>query len=270
MSLAINRKEINEFAFNGLASPQQFTVAAGAEFYDPAWARAYADYDPDRARQLLDVVGLHDTDGDGIREDPNGNSFAIAMNTSSSSVIGPMGFNTSELVRDYWQEVGLRVDLKLVSEELYRELANANKLDVRGSVAGDYNPNRLSSNQNFGHLRGYAVDWGRWWTHQQWVEQGRHGEEPPIGEEPPQEWKAFIRTVWGWHNATSDAEFIKLGKERWSQQAELLPDIGTVGLVVRPITSTIGCTTSLRSSPLPSRACSGFRQPQFSFSSRSS
>ena len=88
MSLAINREEINEFAFNGLASPQQFTGAAGAEFYDPAWARAYADYDPDRARQLLDVVGLHDTDGDGIREDPNGNSFAIAMNTSSSSVIG--------------------------------------------------------------------------------------------------------------------------------------------------------------------------------------
>ena len=95
MSLAINREEINEFAFNGLATPQQFTVAAGTEFYDPAWARAFADYDPARAKAMLDEIGLRDTDGDGVREGPDGNPFALSMSTSSSSVIGPMGFNIS-------------------------------------------------------------------------------------------------------------------------------------------------------------------------------
>ena len=235
MSLAINREEINEFAFNGLATPQQFTVAAGTEFYDPAWATAFADYDPARAKAMLDEIGLRDTDGDGVREGPDGNPFALSMSTSSSSVIGPMGFNISELVRDYWQEVGVRVDLKMVSEELYSELRTANQLDVHAGVAGDYNPNRLASNPEFGTLKAYAENWNRWWQRELWVQQGRQGEEPPAGEEPPEEWKRFIRTGWEWPNATDDEEFNRLGRERWALQAELLPAIGTVAYVVRPI-----------------------------------
>ena len=235
MSLAINREEINEFAFNGLATPQQFTVAAGAEFYDPAWATAFADYDPARAQAMLDEIGLRDTDGDGVREGPDGSPFALSMSTSSSSVIGPMGFNISELVRDYWQEVGVRVDLKMVSEELYAELRAANQLDVHAGVAGDYNPNRLASNPGFGTLKAYAENWNRWWQHELWVQQGRQGKEPPAGEAPPEEWEKFIRTGWGWPNATDDEEFNRLGAERWALQAELLPAIGTVAYVVRPI-----------------------------------
>ena len=235
MSLAINREEINEFAFNGLATPQQFTVAAGAEFYDPAWAGAFADYDPARAQAMLDEIGLRDTDGDGVREGPDGSPFALSMSTSSSSVIGPMGFNISELVRDYWQEVGVRVDLKMVSEELYSELRTANQLDVHAGVAGDYNPNRLASNPGFGTLKAYAENWDRWWQRELWVQQGSQGEEPPAGEKPPAEWERFIRTGWGWPNATDDEEFNRLGAERWALQAELLPAIGTVAYVVRPI-----------------------------------
>ena len=235
MSLAINREEINEFAFNGLATPQQFTVAAGAEFYDPAWATAFADYDPARAQAMLDEIGLRDTDGDGVREGPDGSPFVLSMSTSSSSVIGPMGFNISELVQDYWQEVGVRVDLKMVSEELYSELRTANQLDVHAGVAGDYNPNRLASNPGFGTLKAYAENWNRWWQHELWVQQGRQGKEPPAGEAPPEEWEKFIRTGWGWPNATDDEEFNRLGAERWALQAELLPAIGTVAYVVRPI-----------------------------------
>ena len=184
---------------------------------------------------MLDEIGLHDTDGDGVREGPDGNPFALSMSTTSSSVIGPMGFNISELVRDYWQEVGVRVDLKMVSEELYSELRTANQLDVHAGVAGDYNPNRLASNPEFGTLKAYAENWNRWWQRELWVQQGRQGEEPPAGEEPPEEWKRFIRTGWEWPNATDDEGFNRLGRERWALQAELLPAIGTVAYVVRPI-----------------------------------
>ena len=67
------------------------------------------------------------------------------------------------------------------------------------------------------------------------MQQGRQGEEPPAGEAPPEEWEKFIRTGWGWPNATDDEEFNRLGAERWALQAELLPAIGTVAYVVRPI-----------------------------------
>ena len=57
LSVAINREELNEFAYQGFATPQQLTVDATAAFYDPSWARAYADFNPERAKQLLEELG---------------------------------------------------------------------------------------------------------------------------------------------------------------------------------------------------------------------
>ena len=235
MSLAMNRDEINEFAFQGLAIPQQLTVDSGAEFYDPAWAQAYADYDPDRAMELLEEMGIRDRDGDGWREAPGGEQFVIDMNVRTDSVLGTMGFSTSELVRDYWQEVGVKVNYKQISDELNHQLTNSNQLDLVTWVAESYLPTRLSP-QRFGTgSSGYAVHWNDWLDHESWIERGRQGEEPPRGQEPPSEWKRYMQDRIDWNGATSDAEFSRLGREVFAQHADLLPVIGTVGKVLRPI-----------------------------------
>lgn len=235
MSLAMNRDEINEFAFQGLAIPQQFTVDSGAEFYDPAWARAYADYDPDRAMQLLEEMGIGDRDGDGWRDAPGGEQFVIDMNVRTDSVLGTMGFSTSELVRDYWQEVGVKVNYKQISDELNQQLTNSNQLDLVVWVAGSYLPTRLAP-QRFGTgSSGYAVRWNDWLDHETWIAAGRQGEEPPPGQEPPPEWKRYMQDRIDWNSAASDAEFNRLGREVFAQHADLLPVIGTVAKVLRPI-----------------------------------
>ena len=130
LSVAINREELNEFAYQGFATPQQLTVDATAAFYDPSWARAYADFNPERAKQLLEELGLRDSDGDGFREGPDGEPFTVDMQVGRSSVLGTMGFSTSELVSDYWQEVGIRVNYKQISGELRNQLSRANQLDL--------------------------------------------------------------------------------------------------------------------------------------------
>ena len=195
MSLAINREEMNEFAFQGLAIPQQYTINPGAEFYDPAWARAYADYDPERAMQLLDELGLRDVDGDGFREGPDGEPFAIQLNVQTSSDIGTIGFSLSELVTDYWREVGIKTDYKQISRELAIELRNANQLDVFASPAGNSMPTRVTGELSFfASSTGYAKKWDAWMIHQRWVQGGRIGEKPPPGVEPPEKWRRYIET----------------------------------------------------------------------------
>jgi peptide/nickel transport system substrate-binding protein len=146
-----------------------------------------------------------------------------------------MGFSTSELVRDYWQEVGVKVNYKQISDELNHQLTNSNQLDLVTWVAESYLPTRLSP-QRFGTgSSGYAVHWNDWLDHESWIERGRQGEEPPRGQEPPSEWKRYMQDRIDWNGAASDAEFSRLGREVFAQHADLLPVIGTVAKVLRPI-----------------------------------
>ena len=66
------------------------------------------EYDPEKAKQLLDEAGYKDVDGDGLREDPNGEQLVI--NFASMS-----GGDTAEPLAQYyiqaWKAVGLNVQL---------------------------------------------------------------------------------------------------------------------------------------------------------------
>lgn len=65
-------------------------------------------YDPEKAKQLLDTAGYKDIDGDGIREDKDGNKFTIRLAAMSGS-------DTDEAIVEYyrqnWKDVGLDVQL---------------------------------------------------------------------------------------------------------------------------------------------------------------
>lgn len=76
------------------------------EFHDDS--NAGLTYDPEKAKQLLDEAGYADVDGDGIREDKNGEPLVI--NFASMS-----GGDTAEPLAQYyiqaWEAIGLKVEL---------------------------------------------------------------------------------------------------------------------------------------------------------------
>ncbi|SET51703.1 peptide/nickel transport system substrate-binding protein [Oceanobacillus limi] len=99
--------------------------AVGREFYNglrwnatsliiPFFPDYYDDtidaptFDPDEANRLLDEAGYEDVDGDGIRENPEGEELVI--NFASMS-----GGDTAEPIANYyiqsWENVGLKVEL---------------------------------------------------------------------------------------------------------------------------------------------------------------
>lgn len=75
-------------------------------FYD-ATLEGY-NYDPEKAKELLDKAGFKDVDGDGIREDKDGKKFSIRLASMAGS-------ETDEAIVEYfrqnWKEVGLDVQL---------------------------------------------------------------------------------------------------------------------------------------------------------------
>ena len=236
LSLAINRQEINEFVFLGLATPAQYSVDPGAAFFDEAWARSYAEYDPEAAKAKLDEMGMTDRDGDGWREAPGGEEFVLDLRPHTSSVLGTMGDNISELARNYWEEIGIRINYKQIAQELQSQLLNANELDIVIFVSEHYMPSRLSSPPPFGgDVIIHSLEWRNYYRHQRWIEGGRQGDEPPAGVEPPLEWKQWIDDWHAWVDAPDAEEFNRIGTKVWAFQAEQLPVIGTVAKAVRPI-----------------------------------
>ncbi len=116
INFAIDKEGVIEDLWFGLASPLE-TMSPSA---DPKWLPDIPDdqaftYDPDRANQILDDAGYLDTDGDGVREMPDGTNPIIlnhAVNTDSD-LAGPI----AELFSGWMQQIGIGVDLSSYDQD---------------------------------------------------------------------------------------------------------------------------------------------------------
>ncbi|MFT4959449.1 MAG: peptide/nickel transport system substrate-binding protein [Paracoccaceae bacterium] len=127
MSVAMNRNEINEVVYFGLGQPQQYIAFSPTPgFVSEETEQSYAQYDPEMAKALLDEVGLVDTDGDGMRELPNGDKLVLNMQvaTQGGSV------KLVELVGQNWRDIGIDNTVKEITTDEYRSAASSNALDV--------------------------------------------------------------------------------------------------------------------------------------------
>src|SRR5690606_24024456 len=109
MSLAMNRPEINEVVYFGQGEPQQYvSFSPPPDFIDEKWLNYYAEFDPEKAKALLDETGMVDVDGDGFRELPNGEKLTLNMQFSTQGIPTPV----VELVARHWNSVGVDIVVK--------------------------------------------------------------------------------------------------------------------------------------------------------------
>jgi len=112
---AIDRPAVIEDLWFGLASPLE-TLSPSA---DPKWIPEIPEenqlaYDPERANQILDEVGYMDSDGDGIREMPDGTPIVIrhAVNTD-----GDLAGSIGDLMVGWMEEIGIGVELEAYDQD---------------------------------------------------------------------------------------------------------------------------------------------------------
>lgn len=124
MAHAINREEwINAF-MEGYAKPvnkpmpSSHWIAADDEELPNKF-----EFDPEKAKQLLDEAGYVDKDGDGFREDPNGDKFEI--NFAHYQTSNPTFEQRATAIKQYWEDVGLKTNLTMTeANHYYDQLEN--------------------------------------------------------------------------------------------------------------------------------------------------
>ncbi|MGC9523108.1 MAG: ABC transporter substrate-binding protein [Anaerolineae bacterium] len=212
VSLAMDRQEIIDTVYYGYASLPLELV--GEE---------YSQYDPDRANQLLDDMGL-EKNADGIRTYPtSGEPINILLEHGAQA---PDLIPVAELVGQYLQDVGINVTVKQIDPSLHGERWAANQIQATVMWSHD----RGWDNDA---VTGSVNRAGRLWR--DWVQTG--GEE---GEEPP-DWvmKAYDIDSRRWQAVSGSDEYKAIVEEGTAWCRENLPYINLVENVKYPMIASV-------------------------------
>jgi peptide/nickel transport system substrate-binding protein len=115
LSLAMDRMEINNLIALDQGVPRQATVHPDTPGFKQEWAETYAEYDTDRANALLDEIGLTQRDEDGFRMTAEGEPITLLLPIRGKNQIR---VSITELVKGYFQDVGIRTNVKVVGGNL--------------------------------------------------------------------------------------------------------------------------------------------------------
>lgn len=119
LEYAVDREKIAQNAYSGHAMPG-YTFLPPDTWHEPDYAWAPAEdqarnYDPDRARQLLDEAGYHDRDGDGVRE-YKGKPISLRLWADQET---PEAARACKLIAGWWEDVGIDVKFSVQDQGVY-------------------------------------------------------------------------------------------------------------------------------------------------------
>ncbi|HOP56501.1 MAG TPA: ABC transporter substrate-binding protein [bacterium] len=127
LSLAINRNEIAQLIYSGNATPRQAVPFKGSPYYEERFEKSYIEYNPKKASQMLDQVGLAKRDKDGYRIGPDGKTLEILIEVLPG--IGPEP-DIAEMIKGYFRNVGLKVSVKTEETSLWVTRAKAGEQQI--------------------------------------------------------------------------------------------------------------------------------------------
>jgi ABC-type transport system substrate-binding protein len=145
IALAYNVDREIDTIRRGQAIPAQSGLVPHTYGYDPTFKSEMGDYDPARAKALLDLYGYKDINGDGWREMPDGKPLLITRSTLPEQVY-----------RDYdtlWKKnmdaVGIRTVFSVQKFAESLKQARAGKLQVWSLAGSAADPDGQGSLQRF-------------------------------------------------------------------------------------------------------------------------
>ena len=230
LSLAIDREEANQVAYFGLSYPTQATCLPESKFFEPEFAKAYAEHNPEKANQILDEMGLKWDENHEWRLRPDGKTLAVVVETIDVGAVRSYGKILS-LLKEYWEKIGVKTILKTIDPGLFGTRLNASALQI--TLWGIDNINDLSiemlgpwfvAGGAYGGTTWFAIPWHTWT-----ISQGESGEEPP------EEVKKVTELWHKMRDSEDEEEIIQLGKEIFRLQAENLWYLGVVGTIKQAV-----------------------------------
>jgi ABC-type transport system substrate-binding protein len=126
ISLAYDVQQEIRLIRRGQAQVAQSMLLPHTTGYDPAFKSEMGDYDPPRARALLDLYGFVDRNGDGWRERPDGSPLLLDLATEPDQIYRLY----NELWQKFMKAIGVRVKFSTQQWPENLKSADAGKLMI--------------------------------------------------------------------------------------------------------------------------------------------
>jgi peptide/nickel transport system substrate-binding protein len=178
LSHAIDRQDIIDTVYQRQGEPWQGAPHRESEFFDEEFAKQYTEYDVALANRHLDAAGLTELDGSGFRLLPSGGRLRFALDVTT---LFPEWANAADLVRQYWAEVGVDMQVNPIERTLFYERKDpaANEHDANVWAGdGGLKVEMLETRWWFpsGGEANYAQRWAEWYNGRG---TGENADEPP-------------------------------------------------------------------------------------------
>ncbi len=227
LSLGINREEINQILFYGLAIGGNNTVLPDSPLYREEYRFEWAGYDPARANALLDEMGLTERNDAGLRLLPDGRPMELVVDTAGEDTEQS---DVLELVADNWLQLGIKIHTKPSQIEVFRNriFSGASLMSIavgldNGLPTADMSPWEFAPTDQFSQYQ-----WPSWGQHFQ--TSGAAGEAPALPEA-----KALLALFQDWNHAPDHATRNAVWHEMLKIYGDEVFTIGLVGGVLQPI-----------------------------------
>ena len=202
LSYAINRDELNQVVYFGLAQPSQNTVLKESPLWREEYQTTATAFDISLANKLLNEIGLTERNGDDIRLLPSGKPLEIIVETAGESTEQA---DILELIRDSWLQAGVKLHTKPSQRDVLRNrIFSGETIMTVWSGLENGVPNIATPPTELAPTSQLQLQWPKWG---QYVETNkRSGEIPDIPEavrlvELLDEWYATLdskrqETIW--------------------------------------------------------------------------
>lgn len=224
LSLAINRDEINQAIYFGLALPAGDTVLPESSLFDEKRSRLWANFDPEQANKLLDEMGLTQRDDRGIRLLPDGKPLEILVqsageNTEESDVL--------QLITGTWKKIGVQLYTKATQREVLRNRVFAGQAQMaiffglpNGIPTAEMSPDQLAPTKQD------QLQWSQWGRHYETGE----GDAPDMPEA-----QKLLDLYAEWGRSLEKADKAKVWHEMLDLYADQVYTIGLISGIKQPV-----------------------------------
>jgi len=232
LSLALDRDEINQVMYFGLAMGGNNTVLPQSPLYKENYRFDWAAFDPDQASVLLDEAGLSEWSSDGLRLLPDGRPAELIVETAGEETEET---DLLELVAEAWQKQGIKIHVKPSQREVLRNriFAGDTLMSItygleNGIPTADMSPWEFAPTSQFDQYQ-----WPKWGQH--WETKGEAGSAPDMPEA-----KELLSLFQSWQAATTTEEREAI----WHNMLEIYNDqVYSIGLASGVFQPVVAVTT---------------------------
>ena len=226
LSLAINRREINQVIYYGLGHESANTILPESPLYKPEYASSWSTYDPEAANTLLDELGLSERDDNGVRLLSDGRPANITIESAGESTLET---DVLELIRDYFRDIGIALFIRSSQRDIFRSRVTGGDVQMsvwkgldNGLPSAEMPPKELAPTSDA------QLNWPVWGLHYMSANtQGRAPELPEV--------QALAELHNGWMLTTTTEQREQIWERMLAIHADQVFSIGTVNGSLQPV-----------------------------------